>query len=148
MTDATAANSPPGPPRPSEADLAMMQRLVLDAGLGGSALPGIQQSVRLADLALLQEEDGSVLLDPVGAELISVSRLAVPVRREPPEASGRPFVRIRSSVTDSGEVTVALDAVAPAREGLRPLGLGTLVVRFARGDNGWHVVGSPGQLAS
>lgn len=126
----------------------MLQRLVLDAGLGGPALPGIEHSVRLADLALLRDKDGGVLLDPVGAELVSIGGLAVPVQREPPEGSGRPYVRLRSNVADSGEVTVALDAVAPKREGLRPLGLGTLVVRFARSGDGWRIVGAPVQLAS
>lgn len=126
----------------------MLQRLVLDAGLGGPALPGIEQSVRLPDLALLREEDGHILLDPVGAELVPIDGLAVPVRREPPEASGRPYVRLRSEVADTGEVIVALDAVAPNRAGLRPLGLGTLMVHFARDDDGWRLAGPPVQLAS
>jgi len=126
----------------------VLQRLVLDAGLGGNALPGVGHSVRLPDLAMLLDEDGSVLLDPQGAELVPVEGLAVPVRREPPTGSARPYLRLRSEVADSGEVMVALDAVSPDREGLRPLGLGTLVVRFARGGQGWRLVGPPVQLAS
>jgi len=126
----------------------MLQRLVLDAALGGSNLPGSEQVVRLPDLALLRDTDGSVLLDPVGAELVSVTGLAAPVRRESPKASGRPYVRLRTTVAQSGIVTVALDAVMPAREGMRPLGLGTLVVRFAHDGDAWQLFGPPAQLAS
>ncbi|GAA4995203.1 hypothetical protein [Actinopolymorpha pittospori] len=56
-------------------------------------------------------------------------------------------VRLRTDVADSGEVTIALDALAAPREGARPFGLGTLVVRFTRDDKGWTLVGPPAQIA-